>query len=146
MEKKRFVLMSLREKPWRKIVSGEKRYEFRTRYPEAETMAFVYVTRAVKKLCGIILFDRPVAGTAEEISAISERENPGSYEAMMEYFFKGKGYAIPVRRVMEFAPVSLEEIREKFPDFVVPQSYYYLDVEGKERLLEFFMKKSQCAG
>ncbi|MCH5251488.1 MAG: hypothetical protein J1F22_00820 [Lachnospiraceae bacterium] len=140
MSEKRLVLMSLKEKPWREILSGKKKYEFRTRYTASETIAFIYVSREVKAVCGIIFFGKPVIGSAEEISRLSEEINPGSYSYMMEYLSKGTGYAIPVKKVVEIKPISLETIRQKAERFVVPQSYYYLDTEKKKKLLEVLVE------
>jgi len=139
---KRYVLMSLREKPYRKILSGEKKYEYRTRYTNQETVAFIYVSQSVKKVCGIIFFDKPIVGNTEEMSRFSEKHNPGSYSVMKEYFKKGTGYAIPVKKVIEFSPISLSKIKEHFPNFVVPQSYYYLDTQEKKELLEFLLREA----
>ena len=88
---KRMVLMSLKEKPYRKILCGDKKYEFRTRYTKEESIAFIYVTKEVKAVCGIIFFDKPIIGIAEEIAQISEKENPGSYSYMIDYFKGGTG-------------------------------------------------------
>ena len=37
----------------------------------------------------------PIIGTSEDISRISEDMNPNSYDSMMKYFDKGRGFAIP---------------------------------------------------
>ncbi len=140
MNSKRIVLMSLKEKPYEKILAGKKPYEFRTRYVKGETIAFIYVTGKVKKVKGIIYFDKPIVGRAEEISQLSEDINPGSYPYMMEYFKKGTGYAIPVKKIVEIEPISLDKLRKSFEGFVVPQSYYYLDMEEKRDLLEVIKK------
>lgn len=139
---KRYVLLSLREKPYKEILCGEKKYEYRTRYSNQETVAFIYVSQTIKKICGVILFDKPIVGNAEEISCLSEESKPGSHSVMKEYFKNGTGYAIPVKKVIEFVPISLNRIKSIFPNFVVPQSYYYLDTTEKRELLEFILKES----
>lgn len=138
----RYVLMSLREKPYKEILSGKKKYEYRTRYTNKETVAFIYVSQSVKKICGIIFFDKPIVGSTEEMSLFSEKHNPGSYSVMMDYFKKGIGYAIPVKKMIEISPISLSKIKDNFPNFVVPQSYYYLDTQEKKELLEFLLRES----
>ena len=128
------------------MVNGKKKYEYRTRYSNKETVAFVYVSQTIKKICGLIYFDRPVVGSAEEISRLSESCNPGSYSVMMEYFRNGTGYAIPIKRVIEFPPISLDKIKSVFPTFVVPQSYYYLDTKEKKELFEYILAESNIRG
>lgn len=143
MSGQRIVLMSLKEKPYRDIVCGRKLYEFRTRYTRDESVAFIYVTRDVKAVCGLVFFDRPIVGTDQEIAGLSENMNPGSYSYMMDYFSKGTGFAIPVKKVLEITPVPLEQIRQEVDGFVVPQSWYYLDTEGKENLLQVLKEKGE---
>lgn len=139
---RRCVLLSLKEKPYKEILSGEKKYEYRTRYSDEETVAFIYVSQTIKKICGVIFFDKPIIGTDEEISCLAEKYKPGSYSVMMEYLKNGIGYAIPVKKVIEFSPISLSKIQSNFPDFVVPQSYYYLDTKEKKDVLDFIINES----
>lgn len=134
-----YVLLSLQEQPYLDIKSGVKIYEYRTRYQKVPTTAFVYVSHKVKKIMGIIEFDTPIIGSAEEISLISERIKPGSYDVMMEYMKNGVGYAIPVKQLTEIEPVTLEELRSRFKGFAVPQSYYLLN--NKKELLEFLLSR-----
>lgn len=134
-----YVLISIREKPYLEIKSGKKIYEYRTRYQKNPTTAFVYVSRTVKKIMAIIEFGTPIIGTDKEISELSEKTNPGSYAGMMEYLHKGVGYAIPVLKMIEIEPVSLEELQKRFVGFVVPQSYYMLN--NKNELLDFLLSR-----
>lgn len=132
-----YVLLSLQEQPYLDIKSGIKIYEYRTRYQKVPTTAFVYVSQKVKKIMGIMEFGSPIIGSAEEISSISEKIKPGSYDVMMEYMKKGVGYAIPVKQLTEIEPVSLKDLRCKIKGFTVPQSYYMLN--NKKELLEYLL-------
>lgn len=134
-----YVLMSLQEKYYNEIKAGRKRYEFRKQYCKNGTTAFIYVSKSVKAIKGIITFGEPIYGTSEEISRISEKINPNSYESMMEYLNKGKGYAIPIIDMCEIKEVTLEKLRTKFKNFVVPQSYYLLN--KKPELLDFLLSQ-----
>lgn len=133
------VLLSLLEEPYNQMLSGEKRYEYRTRYLKAPTTAYVYISRTKKKIVAKIEFDTPIIGTAEEIATLAEKEQPGHYDRKMEYFHGGTAYAIPIKKIIPLEEVSLEELRKVFPDFVVPQSYYILD--KKPELLNYLKSK-----
>lgn len=137
--KPNYVLLSLQEQPYLDIKSGIKIYEYRTRYQKVPTTAFVYVSQKVKKIMGIIEFGFPIIGSAEEISLISEKIKPGSYDVMMAYMKKGVGYAIPVKQLTEIEPVSLKDLRDRFKGFTVPQSYYMLN--NKEELLAHLLSR-----
>lgn len=121
------VLMSLREEYYDAIVKGEKTFEYRTRYLKGPSTAFIYISKTKKSIVAKIEFDSPIIGTAEEISSLAEKENPGCYNNMMDYFSKGTGYAIPILSITKIDEVKLEDLKKQFPNFVVPQSYYILD-------------------
>ena len=133
------VLLSLLEEPYNQMLSGEKRYEYRTRYLKVPTTADVYISRTKKKIVAKIEFDKPIIGTAEEIATLAEKEQPGNYNKMIDYFHGGTAYAIPIKKIIPLKEVSLEELRKLFPDFVVPQSYYILD--KKPELLNYLKSK-----
>lgn len=133
------VLLSLLEEPYSQMLSGEKRYEYRTRYQKVPTTAYVYISRTKKKIVAKIEFDTPIIGTSEEIATLAEKEQPGHYDRKMEYFHGDTAYAIPIKKIIPLKEVSLEELRKLFPDFVVPQSYYILD--KKPELLNYLKSK-----
>lgn len=134
-----YVLMSLQEKYYNEIKAGKKQYEFRKRYCKGRTTAFIYISKKIKAIKGIITFDEPIYGSAEEISALSEKINPNSYSGMMDYLDKGKGYALPIIEICGIKEVSLEELRRRFKGFAVPQSYYLLN--KKPDLLHFLLSQ-----
>lgn len=129
------ILLSLKEEYFDEIKSGKKRYEYRKRYVETPSVAYIYCSSPVQAIKGIVQFDAPIVGTPEEISAISEEET-GEGKLTAEYL-KGrdKGYAIPVLSWTELPPITLQEIQFHFPNFAPPQSYYRLD--NKPDLLQF---------
>lgn len=136
---KEYILMSIREEYYNDIILGKKRYEYRKVYRKGETIAFIYVSKTKKSVLGIIDFDYPIIGNKKTISEISENENKGSYNDMMSYLNKDIGYAIPIKRIREIQEVTLEELKEKFPKFSPPQSYFLLD--NKKELLDYLQSK-----
>ena len=134
-ENKKNVLLSLREIYYNQMLDGSKKYEYRTRYLKEETIAYIYISKTYKKIVAKIEFGEPITGSAKEIATIAEKDRPGSYKDMIDYMYNDIGFAIPVKKIIPIEEVSLEELKEKFPDFVPPQSYYILD--KKPELLNF---------
>lgn len=134
------VMLSLQEDYYKQMLEGRKKYEYRTRYIKEESVAYIYISRTLKKIVAKIEFGKPIIGIAKDIAMISETENPGSYDSIIEYMHNGIGYAIPINKIIPIKEITLEEIKDSLPDFVPPQSYYILD--NNVELLEL-LEKSQ---
>ena len=134
-EEPKRVLMSLREEYYDAMLEGRKHYEFRTRYLKEESEAYIYISKTKKSIVAKIKFGEPIIADANTIALIAEQEEPGSYNGMMEYLYNNIGYAIPIKEIIPIKEVSLSELQQQFPNFVVPQSYYILD--KKPELLSF---------
>lgn len=137
---KKFILMSLRESYYQQILAGEKKYEFRTRFLKEKSTAYIYISKSIKRIVAIIEFGIPIYGSDEEIATIAETEKEGNYKIFLEWLNGRKCYAIPIESIRVIEPVSLDELKQKFPDFVVPQSYYNLN--KKRELLQFLQSRS----
>lgn len=135
LEPSKTVLMSLREEYYEAIVNGTKKYEYRTRYLKDASFAYIYISKTKKSIVAKVTFGKPIIGTSKEIAELADRENPGCYQDMMDYFSHGVGYALPIESIKPIREISLSTLKELFPDFVVPQSYYILD--KKPELLSY---------
>lgn len=135
----RIVLMSLRSIYFEQMLNGKKHYEYRKRYTKEESIAFIYLSRKEKKVCGIIEFGKPIVGNASKIAKLEETDQQSSYDSIKEYAGDFEVYAIPIKKITLTEEVTLSDIKNKFPNFVVPQSYYYLD--KKPDLLKFLKEK-----
>ena len=136
------VLMSLREEYYDAMLEGRKHYEYRTRYLKEESEAYIYISKTKKSIVAKIKFGEPIIADANTIALIAEQEEPGSYNGMMEYLCNNIGYAIPVEEIIPIEEVSLSELQQQFPNFVVPQSYYILD--KKPELLSFLDSRDRA--
>ncbi|PHM36636.1 hypothetical protein Xmau_04174 [Xenorhabdus mauleonii] len=117
------IVLSLHQSAWEKILSGQKKYEFRRRFRRKRTVAFIYVTSPVKEIQGVIMLDKPIEGSAKEIAEIAEKAIPGNGQSVYDYFIeKDFGLAMPIVNVMKLEPVSLNSLREKY-NFSAPQFY-----------------------
>jgi len=140
-EQPKCVLMSLIQEYYYAMLEGRKHYEYRTRYLKEKSDAYIYISKTKKSIVAKIRFGEPIIGDAQTIAAISEQEEPGSYNGMMEYLYNNIGYAIPIEEIIPIMEVHLSELQQSFPNFVVPQSYYILD--KKPELLLFLESRER---
>ena len=131
----RILLMSLKPGPFEEILAGRKLYEFRTRYPRGATAAFMYISTPVCAVEAVIRFGPPLMGTAEQMKTAIKSLGETARRELESYFHGKAGYALPVEQVALLEPVSLQELRQRFPGFPIPQSYCFL--ENRPGLLAF---------
>ena len=143
----KIILLSLREEYFNQMVDGSKRYEYRTRFLKEPCTAYVYISKTKKSIIARLDLGEPIIGNAEEISRLADNEEPGCYQAMIEYLYNDLGFAIPVNGVTLLTEeVTLADLKSRFPDFVPPQSYFILDKKPELlNYLESFVGEKQCS-
>jgi predicted transcriptional regulator len=89
---------------------------------------FVYVSSPVMTLRGGFRVGQVWSGSPQEIWHTVSNLAGVSREVFDDYYEgQNVAFALEIIDVWEFAnPLPLEELRKRFPDFVVPQSYRYL--------------------
>ncbi|WP_169712877.1 hypothetical protein [Psychrilyobacter atlanticus] len=127
-------LISLNTEAFNDFINGDKKFEYRRKYIDGKTLAFIYVTSPIKQLRAAILFDKPILDTPEEIAKIAESEHPHWKEGALEYL-KGckKGYAIPAKKLFILKPIDLIGLGKI--GITPPQSYVYL-INEKRKLFD----------
>lgn len=127
-------LISLNIEAFNDFINGDKKFEYRRRYTNGETLAFIYVTSPIKQLRAAILFDKPIINIPEKIAEIAESEHLHWKEGALEYL-KGckKGYAIPAKKLFILEPIDLIDLRKI--GIIPPQSYVYL-INEKRKLFD----------
>ncbi len=123
------VLLSMKPKYVEKVLSGEKKYEFRKRIWKKDVdRVFIYSTSPVKRIVASFKPGEIVEGPPDDLwdrfkegSGVSERE-------FKEYFRNSNsGYAI---QVTDLDRCSIDDgLIDQSKGFVVPQSYYYIQNE-----------------
>ncbi|MDO3410480.1 hypothetical protein QWJ34_11980 [Saccharibacillus sp. CPCC 101409] len=112
------------------MLDGTKRHEFRRRFAAGPVRAFLYLGAPVGAIAAYAEFGEPIAGTPEELAALAEDDEPGSFADTLAYFAgTDRGFAIPVRSVRAIDPLPLAELRGRF-GFAAPRSYRRLDAES----------------
>lgn len=119
----RKMLLSMKPFWFDKVMSGEKIYEYRNRFPNEEIEAYVYVSNPVKAIAGI-LYLAPRIELTEWLSMYSDEEQTKS---KIEEYLKKNKYAMPIKATQKIKYISLEEMKSSVEKFIIPESYYYLE-------------------
>jgi predicted transcriptional regulator len=130
------VLLSIKPKYVKEILSGVKQYEFRKQIfrNESAKTVFIYSSSPQKKIVACFRVGKIVKGHPDylweqfrDVSGLSEEE-------FFEYFSdRDTGYAIRIDELEQFAePVDPHAVFERF---VAPQSFCYVDCPYNNQLL-----------
>ena len=125
------IILSIHPKHIEKILSGEKRYEYRKRIPQDINYLIVYATAPTKKVVAIIEVDMVIKDTPQNIWDVTQNESGVSYEFFMNYFNEvSTAYAIKIRNIYKMpTPIDITVI-----DGVKcgPQAYQYVNGSLKD--------------
>src|SRR5947209_13026445 len=117
------ILFSLKSTYFERILSKEKRFEYRRKFFKHPCIGFIFVNSPVSAVCGFVEFGARIIAPIEVIAKIAGSERQGGETSIREYM-KGlrAGFAVPIVSVCRIEPVSLAEIRAVYPGFHPPQS------------------------
>lgn len=122
------ILLSIKPQFVEKILSGEKKIEFRKTEFKRKNIdsIIVYSSGSVKKIVGEIKFSRVLCDTPKNIWKMTHNDAGISMETFMSYFAgRQKAFAIVID---EFRPYkTMVSLGEKYPGVKAPQSFLYLD-------------------
>lgn len=108
---------------FQKIKCQEKLIEYRRRFPSNCTVAYMYISKPIKAICGIIYF-----GNIHSISDWKEEYKDNIEVAnRIEDFDGSYCYGAEIAGFQEIAPISLNDLRKNVSNFVAPQSYLLLE-------------------
>lgn len=117
------ILLSMQPFWKEKIMSGEKIYEYRTRFLDEEVIAFLYVSTPVCGIAGVLHLGKKILleDWKKEYS-----ESADIVERVVEYEKRNNKVAMPVISYQETELITRKKLDQMLEKFVVPQSYYYL--------------------
>lgn len=142
----KFALLSIFPRYANKILSGEKRLEFRKSWASEDVSALViYATAPIQKIVGIARVKKVHQGSATALWRLARLINGGVSRRVLYEYFRGKqeGFAIEIESVL---PCSIPLEPETYlPNFNPPQSFNYLDKETFERI-EAVAMRQPCKG
>jgi predicted transcriptional regulator len=119
----RKMLLSFKADVYKRIITGEKIYEHRKVFPNEPVLAYLYVSKPIKAVTGIMYLDHKVnIETWKEKYAYDK----DAVERINKYL-KYHKVAMEIVYFQTTNMITLDQLRKDIPGFVVPQMYYYLE-------------------
>jgi predicted transcriptional regulator len=129
------MLLSFKPNVYKKIYEGVKIFEHRRNFPNEPIMAYMYVSKPVRAITGIVYLSNR--------HELIDWERQFSYDSQaiqrIEEYKKSYRYAMEIVEFQETNKISLDDLKRDLPNFVVPQSYIYLD--NNTELLKYIDEK-----
>lgn len=135
----RTMLLSLRPDVFDNVRTGKKIFEHRKVFPDEPIKAYIYVSRPRQELAGVMLLNnRQKLSDWETRYAYDE-----SAQKRIRKYMEHHRYVMEIQEFQDTTHISLSEIKQRFPDFLIPQMYYYLD---DTELLSYLQKQMKPIG
>ena len=137
------LILSIKPKYADKILNGSKTIELRKSLPKKVgkgSPLLIYVTTPKKSIQAICEIDDIVDSTPNELwEIVKEKAGISKKEYNSYYSTNKRASAIFLRNVEPFEiPISLSQIRSKFPNFSPPQTFKYISLmDIQESILEY---------
>lgn len=133
----RVALISVRPCFVEKILSGEKRLEFRRSWAtEPVEVLMIYSTAPTRKIVATVNVIDVIEGSPTALWELAKEKGGGVTRQLIYDYFSGKkfGYAIEIADVFEFKhPVDPKKL---FKNYLAPQSFRYLDAKDYNKILQ----------
>lgn len=127
-------VMSFWPSIYEKIEKQYKLIEYRRRFPANCKFAYMYVSKPVKAICGIIYFGQKYDLKHWKNIYSSNLE----INSRIDKFLEKYNYGIEITAFQKIKPITLYELRRNIKNFVAPQSYILL--ENNNELFEYLNK------
>lgn len=136
MQQSSSILLSLHPQHALKILSGEKKLEFRRVWATRPVSAIViYATTPAQKIVGVARVRQVHQGSPTALWELAKRVGGGLSRRELFEYFRGKetGYAVELDSVTRFpSPLVASNFIERFR---APQSFSYIDGKTQEKLV-----------
>lgn len=123
------ILLSIKPEYVKKIMSGEKKYEYRKRiFKQNIDSIIVYACKPCGLIVGEIIIDKILCNTAQDLWNTTKQNSEVSKEFFFNYFKDNKKcYAIKIQKFIRYNnPVNPYQYINNFKP---PQSYKYIDTK-----------------
>ncbi|MGZ7151856.1 hypothetical protein [Bacillus sp. BC08] len=129
-------LMSFWPSIYDKIAGQVKLIEYRRTFPKNCTYAYMYVSKPVKAICGIVYFGNKhsLENWKEQYSDDEETSN------RIKHYAQSYRFGMEIIGFQRIKPITLEDLRNNVEGFVAPQSYLLLD--NNKNLAEYIKKST----
>lgn len=119
----RKMLLSFKPAIYDKIHEGIKIYEHRRNFPDEPILAYMYVSKPIKAITGIVIL--------KHRHLLDDWEKEYAYDtealARISQYKEHYRYAMEISEFRETNSISLADVQKKINGFKAPQSYYYLE-------------------
>ena len=119
------VLLSIKPKYAKAILSGEKKVEFRkTKFAQEVEKVYIYSSSPDQKILGYFIIERIIADTPDKLwKKFKEVGSIAKADFFDYYINKDLAYAIMIKSYKKFkSPINPKKV---FKKFTAPQSYIY---------------------
>ncbi|MCI5774813.1 MAG: hypothetical protein MR210_09640 [Erysipelotrichaceae bacterium] len=119
------ILLSFRPAHFKPLLFGIKKYEYRKRFCDEETKAYLYLSGKSRQVIGIMELGRPIR---LDLTKDDYLNYPETLNRVEKYILNQDIHAIPIKSLTLFEnPLTLSAIRKAIPNFMPPQLYFVLD-------------------
>lgn len=119
------IFLSFRPEYFKPLLYGIKKYEYRKRFCDEETKAYLYLSGKSRQVVGIMELGKPIRLDLTRDDYLSE---PHTLMRVDKYILSKDINAIPIKSLALFEnPLQLTDIRKEMPGFMPPQMYFILD-------------------
>ena len=130
---KRKIFLSFRPEFFRPILYNIKMYEYRKRFCDEPTTAYLYLSAPVQEVVGIMELGKPIH-TTEQIKNYDK--NSIIYNRIKQCIENGEKFAIPIESLQLLKkPISIKELKKIDNSFNVPQCY--LNIENFPKIYTY---------
>jgi predicted transcriptional regulator len=121
------ILLSIRPEHVEKIISGEKKYEYRkSAFKNDIRKVLIYATKPIGKIIGKFNITKIISGSPEVVWKKTRARSGLSKRSYMKYFEnKQTSYAFRISNFEMFEEYI--DPNEVYPDFTAPQSFRYIE-------------------
>ncbi|NME94426.1 hypothetical protein HF847_00155 [Clostridium cochlearium] len=133
-------LMSFWPSIYEKISNQIKLIEYRRTFPKDCKFAYMYVSKPVKAVCGILYF-----GEKHTLSDWKEKySNSLEISTRIDEYLENYRYGMEIKGFQKIQPITLDDLRKNVPRFVAPQSYLLL--ENNKNLADYLERNIVLVG
>lgn len=127
------IFLSFRPEYFKPLLYGIKKYEYRKRFCNEETKAYLYLSGKSRQVIGVMELGKTFRLDLTRNNYLDYQE---TLKRVDEYILSKDINAIPIKSLTLFDnPISLDEIRNEIPNFMPPQMYFVLDNHPKLKSL-----------
>lgn len=130
------IFLSFRPEYFKPLLYGIKKYEYRKKFCDEETKAYLYLSGKSRQVIGVMELGKPVR---LDFTRENYLNYPETLKRVDGYILNKDINAVPIKSLALFdKPIDLNDIRKEIPNFMPPQMYFVLDNHPK---LKSFLEK-----